>query len=95
MLSLKEIVGKKVIDNYVFPKECIEYSMYQKMYNLSIEDNLPCIGGNFPNNCTVLIDTDFKKCVFQMLKLFKTNYLKLNEYNEKTKMELLSKISSF
>ena len=82
MLSLKEIVGKKVLDNYILPQECIESLIFQKIYRLSVETYV-INRFDFPNDITRLIHTNFDKCVFEMLKCFKTDNIKLNEYDEK------------
>lgn len=77
MLSLKKITSKKVLNDHILPKECIEYLMFQKIYSLQVY--------SCRTNQTRLIHTDLNKCIFEMLKLYKTDNIKLNEYNEETK----------
>ena len=55
--------------------------MFKKIYRL-------CIGLKseffifYPSSQTILIHTDLDKCVFEMLRFYGTNHIKLNEYNE-------------
>ena len=85
MLSLKKIIGKKVLDNYILPEECMEYLMFQKMYKLSMVKRRGLFDFiDYPNHKTILIHNDLNKIVLQMLKLYETDFSKLNEYDEKT-----------
>jgi hypothetical protein len=86
MESLKDKSGKKILENYTLPSDCLEQLINRKVYKLEVGRYYAYLNHGREivrlKITTRLLHYDFNFCVLEMLKCYGTDYKLLNSYDD-------------